>query len=515
MSLSPKPKSNYNDTIVDPSKLLGIFRCRIGHKPAKLLQNLLRYQDEIAGKFSGMTNLLNKLLKMAPSPKNVPFIDFEKFRAFGRIPRFPDDSSITQPLGSIDRDSSLLVFVSHCWLRGAGAEELGGKPHPDNADGDKYKLLVAGIDKLKTSFAPNVKNVYLWIDFSCMNQDKKELSGDLEQYDQIVYRCDVVFTPIVDPDHEKWSFRRSWKHLFDEYQAPGWCEGPHAYINRGWCRLEMLYASFLPAMENEYSKMERHRMFKAGLAHHCERGRRAHFVYGTKELAEGRDPCLLPPLQHSYLEKYHPMRGFLTYEKDIIHITKLCQTLTEMTKTFIVAGYEGERNNLGQKHGVGVETYENGGVFTGEYCQDKKQGLGAYRYVNGMLYQGEWANDMRNGRGFFQYACGDTFDGDWVDDLFNGQGVFKWSDGTVYNGQWKNGMKHGTGSYRYPDGTVYNGEWAADEKSGQGTLCYANGDHYQGEWKNDVKCGLGTFYYSGTGRSITSQWREDKMVQVE
>jgi hypothetical protein len=139
----------------------------------------------------------------------IRLIPFGKFQSHGRMPRFPDDADITISLSEITQEEynrSLFIFVSHCWLRGwSGAEGWDKRtcPHPDTADGDKYKLCVDGIDKVMKTMASGMENCYIWLDFGCIDQDGNP-AGELKMLDKIVQVCDCLFTPIYDKDHEKY-----------------------------------------------------------------------------------------------------------------------------------------------------------------------------------------------------------------------------------------------------------------------------------------------------------------------
>ena len=155
-----------------------------------------------------------------------------------------DERRVT--LESIDRSTAFVVFVSHCWLRShPGAEGWDGRPHPDNAQHDKCKLTVEGVEKAWRTLAPGMTECYLWIDFSCMNQDADHC-GELKQLDKIVQACDCIFTPIVDHDWLWWGADiRGWRNMFEDYEAPLWRDRQYEYVNRAWCRMEMLYAANL------------------------------------------------------------------------------------------------------------------------------------------------------------------------------------------------------------------------------------------------------------------------------
>ena len=46
---------------------------------------------------------------------------------------------------------------------------MDGRPHPDNASGDKYRLCVDGIPVIHSTMAPGMSSCYVWLDFGCMD----------------------------------------------------------------------------------------------------------------------------------------------------------------------------------------------------------------------------------------------------------------------------------------------------------------------------------------------------------
>ncbi len=72
----------------------------------------------------------------------------------------------------------------------------------------------------------------MWVDFSCINQDK-DPAGELKQLASIVSLCDCLLTPI----HEKGDYQLPpvFKNWYEDYSAPSWNQGEHAYLNRGTC----------------------------------------------------------------------------------------------------------------------------------------------------------------------------------------------------------------------------------------------------------------------------------------
>jgi hypothetical protein len=460
----------------------------------------------------------------------IRIIPFSAFCSLGRFPRFPDDAHCTMSLSKLtveEYDQSLMIFVSHCWLRGwSEAEGWCGRPHPDTVDGGKYKLCVDGIDKIMKSMASGMQNCYLWMDFGCIDQDG-DPAGELKKLDKIVGVCDCLFTPIFDRDHEQWKLPTSTSDIYDDYLSSAWNGHPFSYLNRGWCRIEMFYAVNVPLLENS---LDRKAKFTAGLAYHRSQGRRPHLLYGNKEVVERRNPIVLPPLQNSYYDKYSPIKGFVSVEKDKETISRLIKELEPFMKKAKV-GYEGEYED-GKKHGKGKYTYAGGDVYEGEWKDDKYHGKGKCTYNNGAVYDGELNDDKKHGKGKYSYASGEVYEGEWKDDKYHGKGKFTYTSGNVYEGEFADFNYHGKGKLTFASGDVYEGEWKDDKKHGKGKYTYAGGNAYEGEWKDDKYHGKGKCTYNNgdvyegefadgkyhgkgkysyvSGEAYEGEWKDDK-----
>ena len=61
----------------------------------------------------------------------IRIIDLEELKLLQSFPRYPEDAGITknfEDLSKQERETSLFVFISHCWLRGyPGAEGYDGR----------------------------------------------------------------------------------------------------------------------------------------------------------------------------------------------------------------------------------------------------------------------------------------------------------------------------------------------------------------------------------------------------
>jgi hypothetical protein len=433
----------------------------------------------------------------------IRFINFEDFETLGMFPRFPEDRDLTRILGSFDRETSLIVFVSHCWLRGwDGAEGWDGRAHPDNAMGDKYKLCVEGIKQIMKSLAPGMKECYIWLDYGCIDQNG-DPAGELKQLDKIVEICDCIFTPIYDCDHDKWEFPTFWKNPFEMYKSTPWNGNNYSYLRRGWCRVEMFYAANIPLMEDSE---ERRAKMKAGLLSHRMDGRRPHLLYGNKEKAGTRPPMVLPPLQNSYFEAYNPENGILTKAEDRDTIERLVNELRPYMKT-VKEGYEGELAD-GKRHGFGKYVSSSGAMYEGDWKDGKKNGKGKFVFVDGSVYEGDWKDDRRHGKGKEVTAEGFIYEGDYKDGMAHGNGKYVFANGDVYEGGFKNDIRNGLGKLVYANGDVYEGDWKDKRKHGKGTYKYANGSVYEGDWKDDKKHGQG-IEVAADGTVYVGDWQDD------
>ena len=324
----------------------------------------------------------------------------------------------------------MLIFISHCWIAGyETATQWRGKAHPDNLNNDKFALCIRGIEKAKRTQAPTLTNCYVWFDFSCINQDH-DPAGELRQLDLIMEVCDFIFTPIVDPAHAEWELTEPWLGMAVAYKAKAWNEGEHSYINRAWCRMEMIYASNIPI---RYDKIQH---FALGLEYAVKNGRRPHMLYGTKHENDpvfDLYPYVIEPVSYFIengglpeLRQLDPRQGSITNEKDRLIVEQLMHDLLPYVKP-IHLGYRGERNSLGEKHGYGIEVYENK-CYKGNWLKNKYDGEGiltfssgaSYTQATGYCYVGEYFSNKRHGKGKFQHPNDTCDDGYWFYDAFIG-----------------------------------------------------------------------------------------------
>jgi hypothetical protein len=314
--------------------------------------------DSFCSKLDNMSMNDNRMHQHDDDLSPIRYINLSDLRKLSSFPRYPENADICVNEDDIDRSISLVIFISHCWLRGwDGAAGWDGRPHPDNANHDKFALILEAIDKHLIRQAPGMKEVYVWIDYGCINQNA-DPAGELKQLDKIVQSCDLVLTVIADSYDNEW---KSWElipsvrgFLYD-YRSKAWSDGQYAYLNRCWCRVEMMYAANVPLSEDT---ADRSKHFTAGLLEAVKANRRPHYLYGTREKMSNGAPISLPPLRNTFFEEYNPLTGSITKESDRCKIKELIGALQPyIDANKVTKGYVGERSAAGQMHGHGTYIY--------------------------------------------------------------------------------------------------------------------------------------------------------------
>ena len=158
----------------------------------------------------------------------------------------------------------------------------------------------------------------------------------------------------------------------------------------------------------------------------------------------------------------------------------------EKTNIFINA-YVGDRNESGQRHGIGTFTNpRTGSVYEGVYRHDKKQGKGTMSYHSGDSYNGSWTDNKKNGFGEYTWANGNKYEGDWVDDMMVGKGIITWVGGDKYEGDVRRNKREGKGRQTYANGEVFKGDYHKDRKHGEGWMKFEDGTKFNGTWKKNT-----------------------------
>ncbi len=152
--------------------------------------------------------------------------------------------------------------------------------------------------------------------------------------------------------------------------------------------------------------------------------------------------------------------------------------------------------------GYGIQNYENGNQFLGEFKDGKHNGQGVMFYTNGDKYVGSWKNDIFHGEGRMYKEGRLLKSGVWeygilpklsyiqngclTGDCMNGFGIFLFQDGRKVYGSFENGeIKNHTVCY-YPDGSKYVGDWKNQGRHNIGIYYSNKGIIQKGIWKDDA-----------------------------
>lgn len=171
--------------------------------------------------------------------------------------------------------------------------------------------------------------------------------------------------------------------------------------------------------------------------------------------------------------------------------------------------YDGERNELDERHGFGRAKLPNGDTYEGYYENGKRHGQGVYRFKNGARYTGHYVEGKKNGEGVFLYPDGSKYEGGWINDLRTGLGTYTYPNGDTYEGEWGQGSRHGHGVYTYKEtGSRYDGRWFHGKMQDEGHLIHSN-HRYVGNFEENKPRGRGKYVFdSGCEQIGKYVWKE-------
>ncbi|KAF9623369.1 hypothetical protein IFM89_001289 [Coptis chinensis] len=167
--------------------------------------------------------------------------------------------------------------------------------------------------------------------------------------------------------------------------------------------------------------------------------------------------------------------------------------------------YEGEFHK-GKCSGSGVYYYYMQGRYEGDWVDEKYDGYGVETWAKGSRYRGQYRQGLRHGFGVYRFYTGDVYAGEWSNGQSHGCGVHTCEDGSRYVGEFKWGVKHGLGHYHFRNGDTFAGEYFADKMHGFGVYRFANGHRYEGAWHEGRKQGLGMYTFRN-GEAQSGHWQ--------
>ncbi|OMJ82628.1 hypothetical protein SteCoe_16608 [Stentor coeruleus] len=215
---------------------------------------------------------------------------------------------------------------------------------------------------------------------------------------------------------------------------------------------------------------------------------------------------LVPDYTTSATRAVQARLGKFTVKETSDNVKKVKRGPVEMENGAI---FTGEWSLENHRHGFGIQIWNDGSKYEGEWRMDKANGCGRLIHADGDVYEGRWKDDKAHGYGVYIHTDGARYEGNWENDKQHGQGAETWTDGARYEGSYKNGKKEGRGKFSWADGSMYEGEFYDNNIDGVGVYVWGDGRRYEGQWKANKMHGQGIFSWSD-GRSYSGEYFDDK-----
>ncbi|KAK8946190.1 hypothetical protein KSP40_PGU012469 [Platanthera guangdongensis] len=150
------------------------------------------------------------------------------------------------------------------------------------------------------------------------------------------------------------------------------------------------------------------------------------------------------------------------------------------------------------------------GKYEGDWIDSKCDGDGVETWNKGSRYVGQFKNGLRHDFGVYRNHTDDLYAGEWLNGQSHGYGEhISWLNGQSRNvGEFKRGLKQGLGHCHFRNGDTYAGEYFADKMHGFGVYHFADGRCYERAWREGKREGLG-MYSSVNGESQSGHWAND------
>ena len=207
---------------------------------------------EMLLRLSNVNNIINKRKERSYRNimPNIYYMKYEHFRSCGQFPCYSHNNLDIKNVDKIDTSKVFIIFISHTWLykrrddvEGEEHEDVESVYHPDDIYNTHYHLCINGIEKILYNHVKNIKDCYVWVDYSCLNQDVNPVL-EMEELDKIMECCDCILTPVIDncscpqsnSEQDVIVEKSSGMTTILDYKADGWKE----YLSRSWTRLEMV-----------------------------------------------------------------------------------------------------------------------------------------------------------------------------------------------------------------------------------------------------------------------------------
>eukprot|EP00434_Breviolum_minutum_P022831 symbB.v1.2.020145.t1/scaffold1642.1/size107908/4 len=160
-------------------------------------------------------------------------------------------------------------------------------------------------------------------------------------------------------------------------------------------------------------------------------------------------------------------------------------------------------------HGVGQYVHAHRGItISGEWQEDLQHGYGVEMWQGGARFEGQFHYGQKSGFGIYHWPDGSTYAGQWRNNSITGYGRYDGEDGRHFKGMWKNAQIHGLGEYKWPNGRSFSGQYVDDQKEGFGIFIWSDGKHFHGYWKAGKQHGHGVMYAEDGSVLKSGMWKD-------
>ncbi|XP_038196613.1 ankyrin repeat and MYND domain-containing protein 1 [Arvicola amphibius] len=116
---------------------------------------------------------------------------------------------------------------------------------------------------------------------------------------------------------------------------------------------------------------------------------------------------------------------------------------------------------------------------------------GVQEWQDGSVYRGEFGLNMKLGYGEFSWPTGETYRGQFYRDHCHGVGTYTWPDGSSFTGMFYLSQREGYGTM-YTKTKLFQGLYKEDQRFGPGIETYPDGSQDVGLWFREHLLKLGT-----------------------
>jgi hypothetical protein len=174
--------------------------------------------------------------------------------------------------------------------------------------------------------------------------------------------------------------------------------------------------------------------------------------------------------------------------------------------------FRGEMKD-GKPNGRGLLMAKDGFVYEGQFVDAKMQGRGIMTTAEGEKLVGSFSNAKLQGNGIVRGPNGllPLISGNFQDGLLHGIAISVDRDLNMYFGNFQNGKRHGYGLLITPKGLVQKGNWSDGLLHGQAEIVYP-GNGFTGQFRHGKKHGRGVVTNRANLTTYEGEWRDGELV---